>query len=180
MSEHTRRSFLTVAGIGGAAAIGGCIGAPRTQQSVDQPEPEPEPSLNDAKPVDVDRELYFGQHELYTDTNTNTKGDPASAVTVEPSSRPAPTIEPAIVHIEPGGIVEWVGTGIRNTVSAYHPETHGPLRMPDAAALWVSKMLYEEQTYAVTIETEGVYDYADTVVLCGTHESFGARPHRRW
>ena len=55
MSEHTRRSFLTAAGIGGAAAIAGCIGAPGTQQSVDQPESEPEPSLSEAKSVDVDR-----------------------------------------------------------------------------------------------------------------------------
>ncbi len=55
MSEHTRRSFLTAAGIGGTAAIAGCIGAPGTEQSVDQPESEPKPSLDEAKSVDVDR-----------------------------------------------------------------------------------------------------------------------------
>ena len=150
MSHSVTRRKLLAAGAGTvSAAVAGCLGDVATGggQSGDT---------------------------LESTDGTGELGVPATAVNVELSSRPVPTIEPAIVHIEPGGTVEWVGTGIRNAVAAYHPETHGPLRMPDAAEPWVSKMLYEEQTYAVTLETEGVYDYADTVVLCGTHESLGA------
>lgn len=100
-------------------------------------------------------------------------GDPAATVSIDMTSVPTPNIDPGIVHIEPGGTVEWRGNGVRNAVAAYHPETHGPLRMPEAGDPWVSEMIYEGNSYTVTLEEPGVYDYADTVVLCGSHESLG-------
>lgn len=108
-----------------------------------------------------------------TADGTGQLGDPESSATVEMMSVPTPEITPGIVHIEPGGTVEWVGTGVRNAVAAYHPETHGPLRMPEAGEPWVSGMLYDGDTFSVTIEEEGIYDYTDTVVVCGSHESLG-------
>lgn len=104
---------------------------------------------------------------------TGKLGDPASAVTVEVTSVPMPEIDRGIIHVEPGGTVEWRGTGVRNAVAAYHPETHGPLRMSEAGEPWVSEMLYDGDSFSVTIEEEGIYDYADTIVLCGSHESLG-------
>lgn len=104
---------------------------------------------------------------------TGQLGDPASSVTVEMTSVPMPEIDPGIVHIEPGGTVEWIGTGVRNAVAAYHPETHGPLRMPESGEPWVSAMLYDGDAFSVTFAQEGIYDYTDTVVVCGSHESLG-------
>ncbi|WP_123620583.1 halocyanin [Halorubrum sp. CSM-61] len=101
-------------------------------------------------------------------------GAPASEVAVSIASIPSPSIEPGIVHVEAGGTVTWVGDGQRNAVATYHPETHGDgRRIPEGAEPWSSDLLRDGSRFSVTFEREGIYDYADTVVLCGTHESFG-------
>jgi len=104
---------------------------------------------------------------------TGELGDPAERVEVEIMSLPRPAVEPALVHVEPGGTVEWVGQGQRNAVAAYHPDSHGDQRIPDGAEPWSSGTLREGSRFSVTFETPGIHDYADTVVLCGTHEAFG-------
>jgi len=150
----TRRRVLGTAGAAAAFGFGGCLGATGTgRDSVDAGDGTNESPLADA--------------------GTGQLGDPAESVTVEMTSVPIPDTESEIVHVEPGGTVEWVGTGVRNAVAAYHPETHGPLRMPEASEPWVSGMLYDGDSFSVTVPEEGIYDYADTVVLCGSHESLG-------
>ena len=104
---------------------------------------------------------------------TGELGDPAERVEIDIASLPIPEVEPALVHVEPGGAVEWVGQGQRNAVAAYHPDTHRDQRIPDGAEPWSSGTLREGSRFSVTFETPGIHDYADTVVLCGTHESFG-------
>lgn len=153
-SNPTRRHVLGVAGAVAASGFGGCLGSGDADGAASDDGDGSDPSAK-------------------ADDGTGRLGDPASSVTVEMTSVPMPEIDPGIVHIEPGGTVEWVGTGVRNAVAAYHPETHGPLRMPEAGEPWVSAMLYEGDTFSVTLAEEGIYDYADTVVVCGSHESLG-------
>jgi plastocyanin len=150
-STPTRRRVLGAAGAVAATGLGGCLGGAGVGGSASDG--------SDGSPPAVD--------------GTGHLGDPAESVTVEMASVPMPEIDSGIVHIEPGGTVEWVGTGIRNAVAAYHPETHEPLRIPEAGEPWVSEMLYDGDSFSVTIEEEGIYDYADTVVVCGSHESLG-------
>jgi plastocyanin len=104
---------------------------------------------------------------------TGELGNPAEHVEVETMSIPQPKLEPALVHIEPGGTVEWVGQGQRNAVVAYHPDADRARRVPEGARSWVSGTLREGSRFSVTFETPGIHDYADPVVLCGTHEAFG-------
>ena len=101
-------------------------------------------------------------------------GDPAAHVDVEVMSIPRPDVDPTIVHIEPGGTVEWIGQGQRNAVVAYHPETYTYQRIPDDADPWQSPMLREGDRFEVTLDSEGVYDYADPTTFCSTHEAAGA------
>jgi plastocyanin len=101
-------------------------------------------------------------------------GAPASEAAVSIASIPSPSLDPGIVHVEVGGTVTWVGDGQRNAIATYHPETHGESRrIPEGAEPWSSGLLRDGSRFSVTFEREGIYDYADTVVLCGTHESFG-------
>jgi len=100
-------------------------------------------------------------------------GNPAGRVTVVARSIPEPELEPGLVHIEPGGVLEWEGEGIRNATTAYHPETHPPLRIPEGADPWNSGVIRSGDTFAVTLDEPGIYDYADTTTLCGTHEAYG-------
>jgi len=108
-----------------------------------------------------------------TDEDAGRLGQPADAVEIRLRSVPQPALEPGLVHVTPGATVEWVGEGTRNAATAYHPDTHDPLRIPEGAEPWKSGLLREGSRFSVTLEREGVYDYADTTVLCGTHEAFG-------
>lgn len=101
-------------------------------------------------------------------------GDPAQSVEVRMSSVPRIRVEPSLVHVEPGGTVTWVGEGVRNGVASYHPDTHGPLRMPEAAEPFVSDVIRAESRFKVTLEREGIYDYVDPTTTCGSHEAIGA------
>ncbi|WP_217563438.1 plastocyanin/azurin family copper-binding protein [Halalkaliarchaeum desulfuricum] len=98
---------------------------------------------------------------------------------------------PHAVHIEPGGTVTWVlDSGVHDTV-AYHPMNAAILpsaseqRMPDGVDPWASDV-YDRtgETFELTFEEEGIYDYACTISGHGhrgddhhgghqTHESTG-------
>lgn len=100
-------------------------------------------------------------------------GDPAETVEVDVMSTPRPDVTPTLVHVDPGGTVEWTGQGLRNAVVAYHPETHTHRRIPDDADPWESGLLREGDRFDVTLDSEGVYDYADPTAFCSTHEALG-------
>ncbi|WP_416285241.1 halocyanin [Natronococcus sp.] len=87
---------------------------------------------------------------------------------------PNPAFEPNVVHVEPGATVRWALEGNRHTVTAYHPDTHGPQRIPDGAEPWESGTLSSTADFEWTFEEEGLYDYVDTRTLCATHEALGA------
>ncbi len=112
--------------------------------------------------------------ESNSEEATGELGDPAGRVTVEATTEPNADFNPNIVHIEPGGVVEWVGLGLQNRAVAYHPETHGPQRIPDGAEPWSSGLLREGDTYEETFETEGIYDFVDPTTFCSSHEAVGA------
>lgn len=90
------------------------------------------------------------------------------------------SFEPEIVHLVPGGTVQWQIAGHekidnhRHSIAAYHPDTHGPQRIPNDAEPWDSGLLFEGDTYEHTFEQEGIYDYLDSRQACLSHEVLGA------
>ena len=101
-------------------------------------------------------------------------GQPAEAIDVRIEDMPTPGFEPTVVHVDVGGTVRWITDGYYHTVSAYHPDAHGPLRVPEGIDPFDSGPLREGEEFEWTFEREGVYDYADAVTLCATHEALGA------
>lgn len=143
----TRRSLLKAGGAALAVGLAGCASAGT------------EPS--------------GGSKRVAADVEPGRLGNPADSLTVAARSIPEPQIEPGLVHVEPGGTVEWEAEGIRNAVTSYHPETHEPDRTPEEIDPWSSGVLRAGDAFTVTLDQEGIYDYADTTTLCGTHEAYG-------
>ena len=101
-------------------------------------------------------------------------GDPSTRVDVTVTDIPNPSFEPPVVHVEPGGTVRWLVEGQHHTVTAYHPETYGPLRCPEGVEPFDSGLLRSNREFEWTFEEEGIYDYVDTRSLCAPHEALGA------
>ncbi|MFC4437839.1 MULTISPECIES: cupredoxin domain-containing protein [Natrialbaceae] len=104
---------------------------------------------------DTDHELGQPQSEIEIEMTVNDSGE---------------HFLPHVVHVEPGGTVEWVlESGSHDTV-AYHPDTHGSQqRIPDDADPWESELLADGgETFERTFEVDGVYDY-----VCTPHEETG-------
>lgn len=72
--------------------------------------------------------------------------------------------------IRPGQTVRWTNqeAGNVHTTTAYHPANGKPLRIPTAAAPWDSGFLMPKESFAVTLDVPGVYDY-----FCRPHEQAG-------
>lgn len=72
--------------------------------------------------------------------------------------------------IQLGQTVRWVNqeAGNVHTVTAYHPDNGKPLRIPDEARSWNSGYLLPEESFAMTFDEPGVYDY-----FCIPHEHAG-------
>ncbi|HUH41253.1 MAG TPA: plastocyanin/azurin family copper-binding protein, partial [Castellaniella sp.] len=72
--------------------------------------------------------------------------------------------------IRPGQTVRWVNRdkGNVHTSTAYHPDNGKPLRIPQGAASWNSDYLMPGESFAMTFDTPGVYDY-----FCIPHEHAG-------
>jgi plastocyanin len=92
--------------------------------------------------------------------------------------------DPIGLHIAPGRTIRWTNRdpGNAHTATAYHPRNGGhPCRIPAAAPPWDSDYLLPGETFSVTFQVEGVYDY-----FCVPHEHAGmvgrivvGRPDRR-
>lgn len=79
--------------------------------------------------------------------------------------------DPIGVRIRPGQTVRWINLdpGNSHTATAYHPANFDrPRRMPAEAAPWNSDYLLPEESFAVTLTVQGVYDYC-----CIPHELAG-------
>jgi plastocyanin len=79
--------------------------------------------------------------------------------------------DPVGVHIQPGQMIRWVNLdpGNSHTVTAYHPKNfERPLRIPESAKPWHSDYLLPNESFAVTLTVEGVYDF-----FCVPHEPAG-------
>jgi plastocyanin len=80
-----------------------------------------------------------------------------------------PYFDPKGLLVESGTTIRFVNDSGNHATAAYHPDTGGPLRIPEAATPWESELFDEAgATYDVTLETPGVYDFN-----CPPHESMG-------
>ncbi|NYT85181.1 plastocyanin/azurin family copper-binding protein [Pollutimonas harenae] len=73
--------------------------------------------------------------------------------------------------IKRGQTIRWINReeGNVHTTTAYHPDYHGkPLRIPHGAQPWDSGYLMPGESFSVTFDTPGVYDY-----YCVPHEHAG-------
>lgn len=72
--------------------------------------------------------------------------------------------------IQPGQTVRWTNrqAGNAHSSTAYHPDNHKPLRIPQGAKSWNSDLLLPNQSFEVKFELPGVYDY-----FCMPHEMAG-------
>ncbi|HOL38252.1 MAG TPA: plastocyanin/azurin family copper-binding protein [Rubrivivax sp.] len=77
---------------------------------------------------------------------------------------------PRGLRIRPGQTVRWVNRDVANvhTTTAYHPANKKALRIPSAAKPWDSKYLMPGESFAVTFDVPGVYDF-----FCLPHEQAG-------
>jgi plastocyanin len=73
--------------------------------------------------------------------------------------------------IKRGQTIRWINreAGNVHTSTAYHPDCHGkPLRIPQGAQPWDSGYLLPGESFSITFDTPGVYDY-----FCVPHEHAG-------
>ncbi|MFA7439014.1 plastocyanin/azurin family copper-binding protein [Castellaniella sp.] len=77
---------------------------------------------------------------------------------------------PRAILIQPGQTVRWVNRdkGNVHTTTAYHPDNGKPLRIPAQAKSWNSDYLMPGESFAMTFDVPGVYDY-----YCIPHEHAG-------
>jgi len=79
--------------------------------------------------------------------------------------------DPIGMLVQPGQTIRWTNRdpGNSHTATAYHPDNAGHARrIPDGAEPWHSGYLLPDETFAVTLTVEGVYDY-----FCVPHEHAG-------
>ena len=144
MTPLSRRRVLSAAASGAAVGLVGCLGDGASETTDDEAE------------------------------DAGELGSPVEHVDVIVTSRPYPQFIPQIVHVEVGGTVTWSNEYGRHDVTSYHPDTHGPQRIPDDAEPWASDQLRREgDSFERTFDLEGVYDYADTRHVCTSHEVAG-------
>ena len=79
--------------------------------------------------------------------------------------------DPIGVLIQPGRTIRWVNldSGNSHTATAYHPQNfEHPLRIPEGATPWNSDYLLPNESFSVTLDVEGIYDF-----FCVPHEHAG-------
>lgn len=76
--------------------------------------------------------------------------------------------DPIGIHVEPGTTIRFTSVQASHTATAYHPDNGKDLRIPEGAEPWDSGSVAPGQSYEVTLEVEGVYDY-----YCAPHEHLG-------
>lgn len=153
MTTFTRRRVLSTAASGAAVGLVGCLADGTGSETADGDDGD---RADDG--ADSAGEL----------------GSPVDHAEVIVTSTPFPQFVPRVVHVAVGGTVTWVNENGRHDVTSYHPDTHGPQRIPEDAEPWASDQLRREgDSFERTFDREGVYDYADTRHVCTSHEVAG-------
>lgn len=78
---------------------------------------------------------------------------------------------PRGLAVAPDTTLRWINSdrGNSHTATAYHPDLFGrSRRIPRGATPWDSKLLLPDESFEVTLERPGVYDY-----YCQPHEMAG-------
>ena len=185
MTERTltRRLTLGLTGSAIAAGLAGCVtGGSGQLTNTENTAADDERSIhNDADDGDHDaddgdHDADDGDHDHDVDHEL---GHPEAHVEVTmESDDDGHHFVPHVVHVEPGGTVTWVlDSGVHDTV-AYHPANASVLpsaaeqRIPDDGDPWASDV-YDAagETYELTFEREGIFDYTCTIA------GHGHRPH---
>lgn len=108
-----------------------------------------------------------------TDTPTKTQepaNDADGPVVEMKTDNEGSYFDPKGLVVEPGTTVHFVNTSGTHSTAAYHPDNGDrPLRIPDGADPWQSKLFTNtDAVFEHTFETEGVYDF-----YCAPHEMLG-------
>ncbi|WP_336359838.1 cupredoxin domain-containing protein [Haladaptatus sp. ZSTT2] len=175
-STSTRRRYLKAAGAVVTVGLAGCVstpGEPGGTTTTDATGDDLDDEHMDDEHMD-DEHMDDGHMDGEGDEDTYAHGDiqigePMASVTVEMVGENGFHFLPHVVHIVPGGTVTWeLVNSVHDTV-AYHPDNGKPARIPAGTAPWRSPLISDPgETFAVTFEQEGVYDY-----FCTPHETFG-------
>ncbi|HET8864340.1 MAG TPA: plastocyanin/azurin family copper-binding protein [Gracilimonas sp.] len=76
--------------------------------------------------------------------------------------------EPVVLQVQPGDVIRFEVVEGLHTVTAYHPDNRRPQRIPETAQSFDSGMLTSGQTWFLTLDEAGMYDY-----FCLPHERMG-------
>jgi plastocyanin len=79
--------------------------------------------------------------------------------------------DPVGLLIQPGRTIRWINLdpGNSHTATAYHPQNfEHPRRIPVSARPWNSDYLLPNESFSVTLDVEGIYDF-----FCVPHEHAG-------
>ncbi|ELY71083.1 plastocyanin/azurin family copper-binding protein [Natrinema versiforme] len=158
LPNPTRRRLLASGGSGLAIGLAGCLGGRDDTAAQDEDDPEGE-TTGAGNERGGDHEHGSHNHDHDTDHEI---GQPVSEITVEMiTNDEGKHFIPHVVHVEPGGTVEWVLKRGAHDTTAYHPDVYnGQQRIPDEAEPWASDHLSDEgATFERTFDIEGIYDY---------------------
>ena len=157
----TRRRTLALTGSTLAIGLAGCLGDSTSPSANNDDDSSTQEDANqdgsDSDDHDHDTDHTLGHPEEHIEVTMESDDDVHHFV-------------PHTVHIEPGGTVTWVlDSGVHDTV-AYHPENANLLpsateqRIPDDTNPWASDVYgTADETFELTFEEEGIYDYTCTI-----------------
>lgn len=158
--QSSRRRFVVSVGTAALAGLTGC-GAQQeesaqttTQQTTAQTETSTPTAATDTP----------------TTTQQSSKGGADGPVIEMKTDNKGSYFDPKGLVVEPGTTVRFVNTSGTHSTAAYHPDNGDrPLRIPDGADPWKSKLFTDtDAVFEHTFETEGVYD-----IYCAPHEMLG-------
>lgn len=161
-NEYTRRKLLAATGGLGIVALAGCI--------ADSGAPAAGGNVSPTGPPEADHEPQTETHHDHPEhTHEAVSGPSASAEVRMISTDAGEHYDPHVVWVEEGGTITWTNESGAHSVTAYAEANDRPHRIPDAAESFDSGTLTGEgETYEVTFDQSGVYDY-----FCLPHETLG-------
>lgn len=159
-TKPTRRRVLGGLGTAVIAGLTGCSAGASTQQAASPAETEPTPTAVPTTAVQDPSSDTPGQANDKADTTVDIQ-----MITDNKGSY----FDPKGLLVEPGATIRFINASGSHATAAYHPDHGMALRIPEDATPWDSGLYTEpDETFEVTLETEGVYDY-----YCEPHESLG-------
>lgn len=159
-NQSTRRTFLGAIGTAMTAGLTGCSAGASTPDEASTPVADPTPTAVPATAAS----------DTSTDTPDPATDEPDAIVDVQMiTDNEGSYFDPKGLLVEAGTTIRFINVSGSHSATAYHPEYGMALRIPEKATPWDSGLYTEpDETFEVTLETEGVYDY-----YCTPHESLG-------